>query len=93
MNHEYSLLGGSLKVFDDFDFDNYSIEFIPDVYEAILDSERKGLLTILRFEELNEDQLNLIKTTITNEYNQAVDHPEYRHFLIGQFPDIIEENQ
>ena len=30
-----------------------------------------------------------IKKTIAEEYEKAVDHPDYRHFLKGNFPDII----
>ena len=30
-----------------------------------------------------------ITETIREEYEKAADHPEYRHFLKGNFPDII----
>ena len=29
--------------------------------------------------------------TIKEEYEKAVYHPEYRHFLRGNFPDIIKD--
>ena len=30
------------------------VEFIPDAYEAILQAEQEGLLTIIRYEEMND---------------------------------------
>ena len=29
--------------------------------------------------------------SIAAEYERPVDHPEYRHFLKGNFPDIIRD--
>ena len=34
--------------------DIYGVEFIPDAYEAILQAEQEGLLTIIRYEEMND---------------------------------------
>ena len=65
------------------------VEFIPDAYEAILQAERNGLITILRYEEMSEAMREWNARTIKKEYEKAVDHPEYRHFLRGNFPDII----
>ena len=64
-------------------------EYISDAYEAILRAEQDGLITILRYEELSEAMREWNERTIKEEYKQAVDHPEYRHFLKGKFPDII----
>ena len=63
-------------------------EFIPDAYEAILQAERDGLITILRYEEMPEKMREWNERTIKEEYEKAVDHPEYRHFLKGRFPEI-----
>lgn len=66
-------------------------EFIPDAYEAILQAERDGLITILRYEEMSEATREWNARTIKEEYEKAVDNPEYRHFLRGNFPDIIKD--
>jgi len=64
-------------------------EFIPDAYEAILQAEHEGLITILRFEGMTDARREWIRKTILEEYKNSPDHPEYRHFLIGRFPDIL----
>ena len=65
-------------------------EFIPDAYEAILQAEKDGLITILRYEEMPDKMREWNRKTIIEEYEGAADHPEYRHFLKGNFPDIID---
>ena len=67
------------------------VEFIPDAYEAILQAERDGLITILRYEEMSEAMREWNARTIKEEYEKAVDNLEYRHFLRGNFPDIIKD--
>lgn len=64
-------------------------EFIPDAYEAILQAEKDGLITILRYEEISEAMREWVKRTVKEEYDKAAAHPEYRYFLRGNFPDII----
>ena len=66
-------------------------EFVPDAYEAILEAEEKGLIAILRYEEMLEKMRDWIKRTIHQEYEENADHPEYRHFLKGNFSDILGE--
>ena len=66
-------------------------EYVPDAYEAILQAEREGLITILRYEELPGKAYEWIEKTIKKEYEEATGHPEYRHFLKGNFPDIIKD--
>lgn len=65
------------------------VEFIPDAYEAILQAEREGLLTIIRYEEMNDKMKAWNKKTILEEYENACNHPEYRHFLKGNFSEIL----
>ena len=65
-------------------------EFVEDAYEAILKAEKEGLIRILRFEELSGDKLEWIDRVIKEEYQSSSDHPEYRHFLKGNFPGILE---
>lgn len=66
-----------------------SVEFVPDAYEAILQAERDGLLTILRYEELPDKMREINKRIIKEEYDNASEHPEYRHFLRGHFPELL----
>ena len=66
-----------------------NVEFVTDAYEAILQAERAGLITILRYEELSAEMREWNERTIKEEYDNAADHPEYRHFLKGKFPHII----
>lgn len=68
-----------------------NVEFVPDAYEAILQAERHGLITIMRYEEMSPKMKEWNTKTIREEYQHATDHPEYRHFLKGNFPDIIRD--
>ena len=65
------------------------IEYVQDAYEAILQAEKDGLITILRYEEMPSEMKEWISKTILEEYEGATKHPEYRHFLKGNFPDIL----
>ena len=65
------------------------VEYVPDAYEAILLAEREGLITILRYEDMPEKMREWNEKTIKEEYEGASEHPEYRHFLKGNFPNII----
>jgi len=66
-----------------------NVEYVTDAYEAILKAEREGLITILRYEEMSAKMREWNEKTIKEEFNNAVDHPEYRHFLKGNFPDLF----
>ena len=68
-----------------------SVEYIEDAYEAILQAEKDGLITIMRYEEMTPQMKEWNIKTIKEEYENAIDHPEYRHFLKGNFPDIFKE--
>lgn len=63
-------------------------EFIPDAYEAILAAEKAGLITILRYENSSKAQLEWNERTIRKEYENAVDQPDYRHFIEDKFPFV-----
>ena len=67
-----------------------SVEYVPDALEAILQAERDGLITIMRYEEMTDNMREWNYRTIREEYERAENHPEYRHFLRGKFPDIIQ---
>ena len=66
-------------------------EFVPDAYDAILEAEEKGLIAIMRYEEMPEKMRKWIRRTILQEYEENADHPEYLHFLKGNFSDILGE--
>ena len=63
-------------------------EFVPDAYESILAAEKEGLITILRCKERSKAQLEWVERTIQEEYDNAVNQPEYRHFIEGKFPFV-----
>ncbi len=65
-----------------------SCEYVPDAYEAILAAEQKGLLSVLRYEDTSQTQLEWIERTMQKEYEKAIDRPEYRHFIGGKFPFV-----
>jgi len=66
-------------------------EYVSDAYEAILEAEQDGLITVLRYEEMSAEMKKWSETTIKEEYDNAVGHPEYRHFLKGNFPHLISD--
>lgn len=61
------------------------VEFVPDAYQAILDAERSGFITITRYEEQSEAMLAWIDKTIREQYDGAMERPEYRYFLENKF--------
>lgn len=68
-----------------------TVEFVPDAYEAILQAEEAGLLRILRYEDMSEKMRAWNRKTIREEYEANPDHPEYRHFLKGNFAQILQD--
>ena len=60
-------------------------EFIPDAWAAIRQAESEGLLVLRRYDEMTEEELDWMRRTVREEYLQAADHPEYRHFLQAKF--------
>ena len=67
------------------------VEFVPDAYAAILQAEGDGLITVLRYEQMSETMREWNRRTIREEYARAADHPEYRHFLRGNFPEFLQD--
>lgn len=65
------------------------VEYVRDAYEAILQAEKDGLITILRYGEMPSKMMEWLRRTIPAEYEGAAEHPDYRHFLEGNFPDIL----
>ena len=67
-------------------------EFVDDAYMEILRAEKQGLITIIRYEEQTDKKKDWITRTIRQEYEDAGNHPEYRHFLKGKLPILAKEN-
>lgn len=65
------------------------VEYVADAYEAILEAEREGRITVLRFDETSDQKKAWIAKCIREEYESATAHPEYRHFLKGTFPELF----
>lgn len=62
-----------------------SIEYIEDAYTTIIDEANKGNITIVRYDEFIKNKEDWLKKTIIKEYNEAINHPEYRYFLKAKF--------
>ncbi len=60
-------------------------EFIEDAYEEIMKAEKAGLIKIRKFEDMSENMLSWIEKTIKEEYENAENEPDYRHFLKAKF--------
>ena len=71
------------------DVDADAVEYVPDACEALLRAEREGRIAVTRYAELPEARKSRIAKTIREEYERAADHPEYRHFLRGNFPELF----
>ncbi len=65
------------------------VEFVEDAYSEILKAEKAGLITILRYADMSAKKREWNRKTILKEYEEARDNPEYRHFLEGNFSDVI----
>ncbi len=67
-------------------------EYIEDAYKAIMEASKNDLIKIQRYEEMSEQKHTWIKNTMKQEYDEAREHPEYRHFLKGKFHFLELEN-
>ena len=61
----------------------------PQRINAILEAEKQGLITIVRYGQMTDRMRQWNYRTILEEYEKAEDHPEYRHFLKGNFPGLF----
>lgn len=57
-------------------------EFIPDAYNEIINAEKNGLITVLRYNEFIDDvkRKEWLERVITDEYRKNKAHPDYRFF-------------
>ena len=67
-------------------------ELIADAYKEILEAEKQGLITIIRYEDQTDKKKDWIARTIKQEYEDAGKHPEYRYFFKGKIPILAKEN-
>ena len=63
-------------------------EYIEDAYEEIQKEIKKGNIVLIKYEDFIKTKRDWLYNTIQNEYDDAIDHPEYRYFLINKFPFI-----
>ena len=63
-------------------------EYIEDAYEEIMREVKKGNLVLKKYDDLMKEKKDWLYKTIQKEYDEAKEHPEYRHFLINKFPFI-----
>ena len=61
------------------------VEFIEDAYAELIDAEKVGLIKIRRYEEQSDKMLKWIEKTIRDEYKNAENEADYRHFLKAKF--------
>ena len=60
-------------------------EYIEDAYTEIINAASKGLIKVLKYEDLSDKRRDWIEETMNREFEEAAEHPEYRHFLKGKF--------
>jgi hypothetical protein len=66
-----------------------SQEYIEDAYDEIMKMYQEGKIDIVRYEDLPDKQVEWLERIIPKEYEEAVNHPEYRFFLKEKFGGII----
>lgn len=62
-----------------------NVEFIEDAYDEIIRAAETGLIKIRRYEEMSDKMLRWIEKTIRDEYKNAENETDYRHFLKAKF--------
>ncbi len=60
-------------------------EFIEDAYSEILKAAEAGFIKMRRYEEMSDKMLEWIEKTIRDEYANAENEADYRHFLKAKF--------
>ena len=63
-------------------------EYIDDAYEKIQNEIQKGNIMLVKYEDFIKLKNDWLYKEIQKEYDKAIDHPEYRYFLINKFPFI-----
>ena len=63
-------------------------EYIKDAYDEIQKKIQKGNIVLIKYEDFIKTKKEWLYKIIQQEYDEAVEHPEYRYFLINKFPFI-----
>lgn len=63
-------------------------EYIEDAYQEIQKEIKNGNIVLIKYEDFIKEKRDWLYNIIQKEYNEAVNHPEYRYFLINKFPFI-----
>ena len=63
-------------------------EYIADAYEEIQKEIKKGNIVLIKYEDFIKTKKDWLYKTIQKEYDEAINHPEYRFFLINKFSFI-----
>lgn len=69
----------------------FECEYVENAYREILSATDKGLIKLLRYDELSPSMHNWLKNTIRKQYQSATDSPDYRFFLKHKFADILHD--
>lgn len=64
-------------------------EYIENALDEIKKAEKSDLIKIVRYKDFISKRENWLKETIQNEYNEAINHPEYQFFLKGKFAEYL----
>lgn len=67
-------------------------EFVKDALSELLEAEKKGLISVLRYEDFIKTRKDWLIKVIKAEYEENEAHPEYRFFLKAKFEDILEKS-
>ena len=68
----------------------FSCEYVSDAYDEIMRAYKDGLIRITFYDEFILKRKKWLDRIITDEYKEAAEHPEYKFFLKGKFPEILE---
>lgn len=66
-----------------------NVEYVPDAYDAIMESVEKGEIILQKYEDMSEATHQWIHNSIIKEYETASE--EYKHFLVLRFPFLRSE--
>lgn len=70
----------------------FKVEYIPDVYEAILEAEKAGDLSIMRFENADKKRLAWIKKYMQEIYDHTYMYDTHRNFMESKFDYLEKKN-
>ncbi len=66
-------------------------EYIPDAYEEIMACAGRGEIVIQSYENMTPAQRKKLHEAMISEYEKNPDADDYRHFIRGKFPFVLEK--